>query len=473
MKSKIGLTTATAVVAANMIGTGVFTSLGFQVASITSGFAIVVLWLVGGLVALCGALVYGELGAAMPRSGGEYHLLSRIYHPFVGFLSGWVSVLVGFAAPVAAAAMAMGMYGTRVLQDLGVLPAGSGTWMMKLLAVGVTTAVALVNLGKLDSLSRFQNLFTGLKIALIVVLVLCGFFLAEPSGISFAPSLDAVKTLLSAPFAVSLVFVMYAYSGWNASVYIIDELDRPQRTLPLSLLFGTALVILLYLSVNTAFLNAAPIEALQGKEEVGYVAAGYIFGRAGGVVMGLLISIGLVSAISSMTWAGPRVMQVIGEDMPLFAFLRHKNRNGVPATAIVVQLLIVQVVILTATFKAIIFYIGFILSLSSFLTVLGVFVLRRRFPELLRGRYRTWGYPVTPLLYLAVTAWMLCYVVREQPVESLAGVATLAVGAGIYFFGSSLRGLWYSAIGKSSLLPWRAEKIYVPCQVRDRSEPPR
>jgi len=461
MKRKIGLTTATAVVAANMIGTGVFTSLGFQVASISSGFAIVMLWLVGGLVALCGALVYGELGAAMPRSGGEYHLLSRIYHPFVGFLSGWVSVLVGFAAPVAAASMAMGMYGTRVLQDLTGLPAGDGSWMMRLLAVGVTTAVAVVNLGKLESISRFQVLFTGLKITLIVVLVFCGFLLAEPRGISFAPSLDAVKTLFSAPFAVSLVFVMYAYSGWNASVYIIDEIDKPQRTLPLSLIIGTAVVILLYVPVNMAFLNAAPIDALQGKEEVGYVAAGYIFGRAGGIVMGLLISIGLISAINSMTWAGPRVMQVIGEDMPLFGFLRHKNRNGVPATAVVAQLFIVQILILTATFEAIIFYIGFILSLSSFLAVLGVFVLRRRFPEL-RGRYRTWGYPVTPLIYLGVTAWMLYFVVRERPVESLAGVATLAVGAAIFFLGNPARRVRHSALSAASLVTCRAGRDVLP-----------
>ncbi len=177
-----------------------------------------------------------------------------------------------------------------------------------------------------------------------------------------------------------------------------------------------------------AFLNAAPIDAMQGKEEVGYVAAGYIFGRAGGIVMGLLISIGLISAINSMTWAGPRVMQVIGEDMPLFGFLRHTNRKGVPATAIVAQLVIVQILILTASFEAIIFYIGFILSLSSFLAVFGVFVMRRRFPDL-RGRYRTWGYPVTPLIYLGVTAWMLYFVVRERPLESLAGVATLAVGS--------------------------------------------
>ncbi|MCP4899593.1 MAG: amino acid permease [bacterium] len=457
MKRKIGLTTATAMVAANMIGTGVFTSLGFQVTSISSGFAIVALWLVGGLVAMCGALVYGELGAAMPRSGGEYHLLSRIYHPFVGFLSGWVSVLVGFAAPVAAASMAMGMYGTRVLQDITGLPAGDGSWMVKLLAIGVTTAVAVVNFGKLESISRFQVFFTGLKIVLIVVLVFCGFLLAEPRDISFAPSMDAVKTLFSAPFAVSLIFVMYAYSGWNASVYIIDEIDKPQRTLPWSLIIGTAVVILLYVPVNMAFLNAAPIDAMQGKEEVGYVAAGYIFGKAGGVVMGLLISIGLISAINSMTWAGPRVMQVIGEDMPLFGFLKRKNRNGVPSTAVMAQLVIVQVLILTATFEAIIFYIGFILSLSSFLAVLGVFVLRRRFPEL-RGSYRTWGYPVTPLIYLGVTSWMLYFVVRERPMESLAGVATLAVGAAVYFIGNTSRKTLHATLGAADLVGFQVQE---------------
>ncbi|MCP4591831.1 MAG: APC family permease, partial [bacterium] len=167
--------------------------------------------------------------------------------------------------------------------------------------------------------------------------------------------------------------------------------------------------------------------------------------------------IGLISAINSMTWAGPRVMQVIGEDMPLFGFLKRKNRNGVPSIAVMAQLAIVQILILTATFEAIIFYIGFILSLSSFLAVLGVFVMRRRFPEL-RGSYRTWGYPVTPLIYLSVTSWMLYFVVRERPMESLAGVATLVVGAAIYFLGNPSRHTRHGTLDAPGLVRCTAQE---------------
>lgn len=436
---RIGLYTATAIVAANMIGTGVFTSLGFQVIDLKDGFSIGFLWLLGGIAALCGALTYGELGAAMPRSGGEYHFLSSIFHPAVGFLSGWVSALVGFAAPIAAAAMAMGRYTTQTLIASGVLASENDTLLTTAIVLGVVTAVSLIHTLQIQVVSRFQVFFTGLKISLILVLVFAGFTLAKSQGVNFLPGPGTAGFIFSAPFAVSLVFVMYSYSGWNAATYVANEIDNPGRNLPLSLVLGTLIVILLYVPLNLVFLHASPISALQGKPEVGFIAANYIFGNVGAVFMGALISLGLISAISSMVWAGPRVSQVMGEDYKLLAFLKTRNRNGVPVYALLLQYVIVVVLVLSSKFEQIITYIGFILSLSTFLTVLGVFVLRWRKPDLPRP-YRTWGYPVTPIIFLAVTGWMLVFVMRDKPAESLAGLATVLTGLVIYGLDRGLNG---------------------------------
>jgi APA family basic amino acid/polyamine antiporter len=428
----IGLITAIAVVAANMIGTGVFTSLGFQLLSLETGFAILALWLVGGIAALCGALSYGELSGAMPRSGGEYYLLSRVYHPIVGFLSGWVSVVVGFSAPIAAAAMAMGQYLARVLVGTGVITADSQALTVTVVALTGVTAVSIVHLFEVKVVSRFQVAFTTLKVSLILLLIVSGFALATAQPVSFLPTRAALGSVFTPAFAVSLVYVMFAYSGWNAAIYVAGDVKQPGRFLPLSLVFGTLIVILLYVPLNAVFLYSAPVEQLKGQLDVGYIAANHIFGSTGGVAMGLLISIGLVSAISSMVWAGPRVTQAMGEDVRILRVLSRKNANGVPHVSLAFQYLLVAGLILTSTFDAIVNYIGFILSLSAFLTVAGVFVLRITDPQLPRP-YRVWGYPVTPLVFLAVTGWMMFFVVRQRPMVLVAGAATLAIGLVVYF----------------------------------------
>jgi APA family basic amino acid/polyamine antiporter len=417
--------TAICIVVANMIGTGVFTSLGFQAVDIKSGFALLFLWLLGGIFALCGALSYGELGAAMPRSGGEFHYLSQTYHPIIGFISGWVSITVGFAAPIAAAAIAFGQYFSRVVPVVSPMA----------IAPLVVIIISLIHTKNLKLGSYFQSVLTVLKVLLIVVVILCGLFLAEPQTIRFLPSADDWQLIFSSPFAISLVYVTYAYSGWNASIYIASDIKEPEKNVPRSLLAGTLLVMVLYLLLNFIFLYTTPLDELAGKLEVGSLAANRIFGQKGGELMSLLISFGLLSSISSMVWAGPRVTQVIGEDIPFFKGLAKKNANGIPYYAILLQLSIVLVLVLTSTFEAVITYLGFTLTLSSFLTVLGVFVHRIRFPDVPRP-YKTWGYPVTPLIFLAISLWMLIYIFLGKPVESLAGLATIALGLPVYFIAS-------------------------------------
>ncbi|HKC67030.1 MAG TPA: amino acid permease, partial [Bacteroidia bacterium] len=259
--SKISFNTAVAIVVANMIGTGVFTSIGFQVLGIQSAFAIVLLWVIGGVMALCGALVYGEVGAAFPQSGGEYNYLSKLYHPVVGFLSGWVSSTVGFAAPVALASMALGKYVNSVF-------AGINPTAIALIVVLIITAIHATNI---KTGAAFQRYATALKIAFVSLFIILGFVFAEPKHIiSFLPdSHSATDIFANAAFAISLFWVSYSYSGWNAAAYITGEIENPQRNLPRSLLVGTLIVSVLYVLLNMLFLYSTPVDDLKGQIEIG------------------------------------------------------------------------------------------------------------------------------------------------------------------------------------------------------------
>jgi basic amino acid/polyamine antiporter, APA family len=419
--AKVSTVTATAIAVADMIGIGVFTSLGFQVRGLPSAFSLLMLWVVGGITALCGALSYAELAAALPRSGGEYNFLSRIYHPAVGFLAGWISATVGFAAPIALAAMAFGTYFE------GAVPGSPPL----LLGLALAWIVSLVQLVGVRQSSLFQNVSTAIKVALIAAFIVAGFALGNPQPVSFAPSAPDLGYILSAPFAISLVFVMYSYSGWNAATYIINEVRDPERSLPRSLLGATLIVLALYVALNAVFLYTTPMEKMAGQINVAQIAGAEIFGATGGRLVAALICIGLISAVSAMTWIGPRVTMVMGEDIPALRFFARTTRNGVPATAILFQLAVVTLLLFTQSFEAVVDYIGFSLTFCTFLAVLGVIVLRYTQPELKRP-YRVWGYPLTPVVFLLVTGFMMFYMVTHRPIQSLAGALTMLAGLAVF-----------------------------------------
>ena len=420
---KLGFYTTSAFVIANMVGTGVFTSLGFQVAGIDNLVTVLALWILGGIIALCGSLVYGELGAAMPRSGGEYHYLSKIYSPWLGFLSGWISITVGFAAPVALAAMAMGSYISRVF------PASSP----EMVALSVVMVITLIHSYDVKFGGKFQNIFTSFKIILILVFVFCGIFITTNFQ-DLTPHFSNVKIsdFFKPEFFVSLIYVTYAFSGWNASAYIASEIENPQKIIPRSLLFSTLIVTVLYFMLNLTFLITAPVAELKGQVDVGYISATKIFGPTGGSLMAMLISILLVSTISSMVFVGPRVSQVMGEDMKVLKLLSIKSKRGTPINAIILQFAISAILIITATFESVLTYAGFTLNLFTFLTVLGVFIHRYRFKDAERP-YKTWGYPVVPLFFLAIVILTLGYLVYNRPYESFLGFITVLSGLVIYW----------------------------------------
>jgi basic amino acid/polyamine antiporter, APA family len=418
---QFGFLAAATVVISNMVGTGVFTSLGFQAADIKEPLTLLLLWATGGLIALCGAFTYAEIGSALPRSGGEYHYLSRLYHPMIGFLSGWFSSTVGFAAPMALSATAFSRY------FYGTLPILSPP----VLATLVVLCITAVHLFELRLSGRFQSAVTLIEVGLILLFILWGIFLVPvPVALHLAPDAKNMSLMFCPAFAVSLVYVSYAYSGWNSSTYIAGEIRNPAVNLPRSIIAGTGTVLVLYTLLNYVFLRSTPLPALAGKIEVGLLSATNMFGAGGGKIMGMLIALCLVASVSSMLFAGPRVLKVIGEDYPRLSLFSRENRRGVPWLAIVTQSSLALILIWTSTFEKILTFTGFTMALFSSLTVIGVFVLRKK---RLAGAYRTTGFPVTPVIFLCLNLWMIVFLLRERPLESIAGLGVCAAGVIVYF----------------------------------------
>lgn len=411
----IGFTAALALVVANMVGTGVFTTLGLQAAVVPDPLALLALWAIGGVVALAGALCYAELAAALPRSGGEYTYLGVIYHPALGIAAGLVSLTVGFAAPIALAAMALGYYTAPLT---GLRP-----------AVTATLAVVLVTgMHAFDTRvgQRFHVAATLLKVMLLLAFSAAGLLAPAAVDLPLDPA-AGVQAVFSGGFAVSLVYVAYAYSGWNAAVYVAGEVRDPQRVLPRSLVVGTLLVTGIYLVVNFVFLRTVPPAALAGTIEVGALSARQVFGPHGAVLMNGMLAVLLLSTVSAMVWTGPRVLQAAAADLPPLAWLAARTRGAAPMRAVLAQSGLALGFIATDTFEGVLTYAGFTLSLTAFLTVLGVMVLRRTAPGLARP-YRAWGYPATPLVFLLVTGLALANAAEERPFVAAAALATVLGG---------------------------------------------
>jgi len=442
-RAKFRYTTVIAIVIANMIGTGVFTSLGFQLYELRSGFVLLALWAIGGIVAVCGAMTYAELGAALPRSGGEYNFLTRIYHPAAGFVSGWVSATIGFAAPTALAAITFAAYATSVL------PGEPDPWLRKILACALVIIMMIIHSGGRRNSGGLQVIFTVLKVTVIVIFCSAALYavdIAQP--VQFLPSSGDGALITSGAFAVSLIYVSYAYTGWNAATYLSSELENPQRTLPWILISGTMIVMVLYIALNFVFLKVAPMDAMMGQVEIGVIAAEAAFGGMGGRFTGVVLAMLLVSTVSAMTIAGPRVLQVVGEDFHGLRFLAKTNADGIPSRAIYIQSALTLIFVLTSSFESILIFAGFTLALNSFATVMGIFVLRIRQPDLPRP-YRTFAYPIPPLIYLSLTGWTLYFVLVSKPTEGLFGLGIIAAGLLFYFLSTRTQGNQSSSLTSS------------------------
>jgi APA family basic amino acid/polyamine antiporter len=436
LERKLGLFPLTNIVIANMVGAGIFTTSGLLMADLHSPMIMLGLWLVGGLVALCGALSYGELGAAFPHAGGEYAFLSRLYHPVLGFLSGWVSFFVGFSAPIAASAIGFSEYLTRAFPGLlhpGLFPGSHEAGnMKKIYALLIIAAFTFLHTRGLKAGARVQNALTGLKVLLIVGLVAAGFAFGKGSLAHFAVAapfrfdFDGLKTL-----GLSLMWIMFAYSGWNASAYIGSEVRNPLRNLPRSLLLGTAVVTLLYAALNLFYIYAVPPGQMEGVISIGGLAAGNLFGRSAETVLSLLISFALFSSLSAYLILGPRVYYSMARDGIFFKSIAFVDpKSCVPTRSILLQGGIAAVMVFFGTFEQLLTYMGFSLGIFPLLAVLGVFKLRRTG----RSAVKLPGYPVASAVYLIVGAAILILAFLRKPAESSIAIATALAGVPLYLF---------------------------------------
>lgn len=413
-----------AIVIANMIGTGIFTSLGFQLMDIRSGFVIMTLWTLGGIMALCGALCYAELGSKLPRSGGEYNFLSRIYHPGAGFVSGWISATVGFAAPTALAAMTFGTYLASVF------PIFNPLWLATVLIISMTAIHATSH----KNSSNLQSFFTAGKILLIIIFSAAALYsVGTMQDVRYLPDKSDISLFTGGAFAVSLIFVGYAYTGWNAATYLTSELENPKKTLPRVLLIGTGVVMICYLMLNYVFLSVAPMDAMSGKIEIGYIAATFAFGDIGATIMGISLSLLLISTVSAMIVAAPRVLQVLGEDYSLFRFLSRQNDHQIPAMAIWFQSVMALVILWSATFESILIFSGATMALNSLAVIFGVFVLRRKDSGADENNFRIPFYPLPPVIFIAITVWTLIYLAIGNPTEIAFSAGVIITGVLGYF----------------------------------------
>jgi len=439
-RHRLGLFSAVILVVANMVGAGIFTTSGFIIQELGNPWAMLGCWGVGGLFALTGALCYGELGARFPRAGGEYVFLRESFGELPAFLSGWVSLLVGFSAPIAAGAMAFAVYflaGWPGSQEMGFVWKVQGVTLLTLspvtlLALGVIAAFSLVHRHSLFLGSRVQNALTLFKLALIMAFVILGLGWGQGSPAHFdaAPS---PKVFFSGPFAVSLVFITFAYSGWNAAAYMGSEISRPTRNIPLALLGGTLLVTVLYLLLNLTFIYGLSAREMSGVLAVGEKAAQALFGTRVSRIFSGAIALSLLSMVSAMMMIGPRVYQAMAKDGLFFPGIsRLRGQSATPGNAIMLQGGLAVFMVLTASFENLLVFIGFTLSLFSLLTVAGLMVLKRRrpIPDL---PYRTWGYPFTPIFFILGNLWIIFFSILNRPLVSLTGLAAILAGAVFYF----------------------------------------
>ena len=418
----LSLTTAISLVVSSMIGTGVFTSLGYQLLDIQSGFSIIMLWFIGGVISLFGALSYSELASALPKSGGEYYLLSRILHPSIGLSAGIISATVGFSAPAVLAAIALANYLKPIFVNVNV----------SILAATVIIILNILHSFSLGVGKSFQVWSTLLKLFTMILFIFAGIFFSDKQNISFSPKLEDLKIVLSPEFAVNLVWVSYAYAGWNSSVYVVGEIVKPNKNIFKSILIGTLLVAAFYVMLNYVFLVVSPIESLKGEIEIGYISSVILFGEKSAKLISILIGLLLLSTVSSYVYVGPRIIQAIGEDYDKLSFLSKINQNGVPFNAFIIQLVISLGFILSSTFEEVVLYTGIILIITTSITVCSLIYLRLKEPDLNRP-YKVWGYPYTPFIFIILNSWILVYTIYLKPTESIIGICLMIFSLGLFF----------------------------------------
>jgi APA family basic amino acid/polyamine antiporter len=442
---QLSLVSATALVVSNMIGVGIFTTTGFLAADLGQPWLVVGIWFVGAALALAGALCYSELAVNFPRSGGEYVYLTEAWGPTWGFINGWVSFFAGFSAPIAAAVLAICAYLAYFFPALSPetpaafsLPLGFVTielGVLQLVACGIVLAFTAVNIIGASQVAALQNVLTATKLIVVGGFLVLGFTVGDGDWSHFSEGLERTSsTPLFAQFAISLIFVFYGYSGWNAAVYVAEEIRDPERTLPLALVSGTLFVAALYAALNILYVYANPLSEMAGVVAVGGKAATSLFGEQAGGLFSAAMAVSLLATVNAMSMIGPRVYYAMAQNGAFFAVAgRLHPRWNSPWIAVLAQGACCCLLLITGTFESLVFYIGFTLFFFSALAVLALFKFRRR-PGWKQSRWVNVGYPLIPLTYVSINVWVFVYFAQLRRLEALWALATVVAGALVYRF---------------------------------------
>lgn len=425
---RIGWFTASCVLVSNVVGTGIFTTTGFMARDLGHPGWILFIWLMGGLIALAGALSYSELGTALPVAGGEYVYLRRAYGPLIGFLSGWTSFAVGFSAAIAAGAMSFAAY----LNQLLVLDGDQGL-RSTTIALALLWAITAFHVTGKGTGGLLQRTLTVVNMGAILSLMAVG-VMGEKGDWAHLSQSDIQATPSIGLSIVSLIFALYAYSGWNAAVYLAGEVNEPARTIPRALISGTVFVTLLYLTLNLFYFYALSVTDLAQPPllPVASKVSVALLGSEAARFVTMLLCLLITAAISAMVWAGPRVYYAMAKDGLIPAYFGRTSTTGnTPANAILLQSLWASVLILSGSFEQLVIYSGTVLTLFSALAVGAMVVLRRKEPHLPRP-YRTPLYPFTPGFFILMSMVIMWNAVSERPWEAGLGLATVIAGIPLY-----------------------------------------
>ncbi|MCF2220585.1 MULTISPECIES: APC family permease [Chryseobacterium] len=422
---QIGWKTAVAIVVSNMIGTGIFTTLGFQLTDITNTYSIFLLWFIGGILALFGAFCYAELGSHFKGNGGDFIYLKETYHPLLGYLVSWISLIIGFSSPVALAALAMSKYLSAFDVSFG-----------NSFAIGIIFLVSVFLSFSLQASSRFHNFFTLIKIAFIIVLIIIGIGISDSEAIANSLKFDDSwqKEIMLPAFATSLVFVTYSYTGWNSASYIAGEIKDVQKNLPKSLIVGTVFVTVCYLLVNFIMLKHAPVNQLAGKEDVMGEAANNMLGNTFGKIVNIFIALQLVATISGYLWVGSRLTQAFAKENRLWKSLSVGNKKGIPVRAIFAHAVIATLIILTGSFKEIFVYTAFILQLFASLAISTAYFVKKEDRKIFKSNL----FYIFPTVFLLFSIYILYFTLIHNPKESIIGLGIVAVGIVLYLIDKKL-----------------------------------
>jgi basic amino acid/polyamine antiporter, APA family len=428
---RIGWFTAACVLVSNIIGGGIFATTGLLARDVGDPLVILLLWLIGALFAMGGAMIYGELGSILPHAGGDYVYLREAYGPLVAFLSGWTSLTIGFGAAVAASTISFSAYAVRMVA----LEDRSG-WIAKGLSLALLWSVTWAHSRGLAAGGRLQRMLTTTKVLAIGGLILGGLWAGAEQWdhLVTGGSPTGKPTLGSA--AIALVIVVYCYLGWNVASYIANEVEHPQRTLPRIMIGGTAFVGVIYVLLNIVYFLALSVPELAREPviPVAEKAAAALWGPASGRLVAALLCLSIAGAVSAMVWAGPRIYWAMAKDGAISPWLAQLSpQTGVPVRAILFQSCWASLLVLSGTFEELLVYSGLVLALFMALSLSTIFRLRSARPGT-NDLYRAPLYPLLPAVLVAGAFSLVGYSLLQRPTESLWGAATVLSGIPLYLF---------------------------------------